>query len=476
MPIRIRSFARADDLALHRSRREKLLAAVDDVAASDMGSREERRERQWRRLREILGDAYRNVPLYRNKYREAGFDPESLRGLGDLRRIPLLTKSDLRNAGTAMLKHESRREPAWLLSSSGSSGKPSRVFREEQALWRFLARSLTIFRAWCGGKPLGNVLSITDLAAGSVDFALADLSRTLSMQTRIVASNRSTEEHVDAIDYFRPEFLSSYPSTLHNIAMAARRRNKTFPTPKLVHLTSETLDPTTRALVSGAFPAARLVETYTSSEAGLIAYSCPQKPTLLHLAESEVLLETTDAEGNPTAGSGQIVVTDLVNRSTPIVRYAGLGDLATVEPGPCACGAACGFIRRLEGRLSESICTPEGHWISPYVLIDAIEEVGGIYRFQIVQDREGEIAVRVVRDESARSGPDETRTAIRRALTSAVPSIAVDVVFVPAIAPETDRHKIPLVVSRIRKTPATPRPEEQGRIATESISSRSVPQ
>ena len=385
--------------------------------------------------------------MYWKKYHEAGFDPSSLNTMRDLNRIPVITKADLRNAGLRAIKNFARKEPVWLFSSSGSTGVPSRVYREEQALWYFMARSLVIYKNWCSSKPLANVLYITDLAAGSIDFALADLLQTTVMEKRILGSSLPTQKLIHAIELFQPEFISSYPSTIRSIAIAMHRYGKIFKGLKLLHLTSEMLEQTTRSLINTVFPHAKIVETYTSSEAGLIAYSCGTYPSRLHIAETEVLFEILDNDGKPTNKVGQSVVTDLINHCTPMIRYCGLGDYAALDHTNCECGTTHRSIKTLEGRISDSIITPDGGLISPYLLIDAIEEIPGIYQFQIVQSSKNSLKIRIIHDISSRNNQANVQTSVHDALKKVVPSMIIDVDFVTTISSEKNRHKIPLVVS-----------------------------
>lgn len=428
-------------------RGELLLSAIDRVIAFDKLNLEEVKAYQFEKLKSLVFEAYHNVPLYWRKYHKAGFDPSSLKTMRDLNRIPLITKADLRNAGLKTIKNFARNEPTWLISSSGSTGVPSRIYREEQALWHFMARSLVVYKNWCAGKPFANVLYITDLAAGSIDFALADLLQTTVMEKRILGSSLPTPELVHAIELLQPEFISSYPSTIRSIAIAMHRCGKIFKGLKLLHLTSEMLEQTTRSLIHTVFPQAKIVETYTSSEAGLIAYSCGTHPSRFHIAESEVLFEVLDKNDAPTNEVGQSVVTDLINHCTPMIRYCGLGDFAALDHTNCECGTTHRSIKALEGRISDSIVTPEGESISPYLLIDAIEEIAGIYQFQIIQSAQKNLKIRIIHDISSRNSKVNVQTLVHDALEKVVPSMSIDIDFVTAISSENNRHKVPLVVS-----------------------------
>lgn len=440
-------FAEIQSLKNIKQRGELLLSAIGRVVAFDKLNQKELQAYQFEKLKSLVSEAYHNVPMYWKKYHEAGFDPTSLNTMRDLNRIPLITKADLRNAGLRSIKNFAGKEPIWLFSSSGSTGVPSRIYREEQALWHFMARSLVIYKNWCVGKPLANVLYISDLAAGSIDFALANLLQTTVMEKRILGSSLPTPELIHAIELFQPEFISSYPSTIRSIAIVMHQYGKTFKGLKLLHLTSEMLEQTTRSLINTVFPHAKIVETYTSSEAGLIAYSCATHPSRLHIAETEVLFEILDNDGNPTNKVGQSVVTDLINHCTPMIRYCGLGDYAALDHTKCECGTTHRSIKTLEGRISDSIVTPDGGLISPYLLIDAIEEITGIYQFQIVQSSKNSLKIRIIHDISSRSNQANVQTSVHDALKKVVPSMCIEVDFVTTISSENNRHKIPLVVS-----------------------------
>jgi phenylacetate-CoA ligase len=431
-----------------KDRGKLLLSALDQVVALDKLNREEVRAYQFEKLKSLVFEAYHNVPLYWKKYHEAGFDPATLKTIEDLNRIPLITKEDLRNAGLRAIKNFSRREPIWLFSSSGSTGIPSRIYREEQALWHFMARSLVVYKNWCLGSPLINVLYITDLAAGSIDFALADFLQTTVMEKRILRSSSPVPQLIHAIELIQPEFISSYPSTIRSIAIAMHQLGKIFTGLKILHLTSEMLEQTTRSLINIVFPNAKIVETYTSSEAGLIAYSCGIQPSRFHIAETEVLFEIMDKNGNPTTDVGQGVVTDLINHCTPMIRYCGLGDFASLDQTSCECGTTHRSIKALEGRISDSIFTPDGKWISPYILIDAIEEIAGIYQFQIIQSSQKNLEIRIIHDVTNRNNKNDVQLCVHDAMSKAVPSMTTSVNFVNSISSENNRHKIPLVISR----------------------------
>ncbi|MEO8249782.1 MAG: phenylacetate--CoA ligase family protein, partial [Burkholderiales bacterium] len=96
---------------------------------------------QIERLRTLLVEAGSKVPYYRTLFAELDFDPSTLRGVEDLRRLPLLTKATIR-ANTEAMKREGTTDLA-RFNTGGSSGEPliffigkERVSHDVAAKWR----------------------------------------------------------------------------------------------------------------------------------------------------------------------------------------------------------------------------------------------------------------------------------------------------------------------------------------------------
>ena len=450
-----------------RERGEKLHTALDAVIEQRSWSTPKRRAHQWRTLKKLVQHAFEHVPLYQRLFAKSGFKPDMLEDWDDFQKVPLLTKNDLREADEHSLNAtaswsapalwsfsqaedlskapEDRRTPKrsrddsrWL-ASSGSTGIPAKIARSETSLWHYMAWNTALFFDWCGGRPLSNGLYLVDFAPDSIDFAAADLLRTTVPDSRLFSVHDPVSKLTEKALSNAPEFISSYPSTLRAIALELG--NRVIAKTKLIPLTSEMLDAHTRHLLSNVFPNAKLIETYTSTEGGLVAFQCTHDARW-HLAETNVIAEIVDAEGKPTVGLGHLVITDLTNDATPIIRYRGLGDLARWETSPCPCGSTLRSIRQLEGRSAAMLRTRGGIWLSPFVITNAIEEVPGLAQYQVVQTQPGCIDVKIVA-----TSPADIETHLLRVLDHADMDVCVSLV--PEIKPQGRGHKVPLVVSEL---------------------------
>ncbi|MBK8036763.1 MAG: phenylacetate--CoA ligase family protein [Verrucomicrobiaceae bacterium] len=424
-----------------RERGQKLHSALDTVIEQRSWSTPKRRAHQWRTLKKLVQHAFEHVPLYQRLFAKNGFKPDMLEDWDDLQKLPLLTKNDLRGLPEADLitNHKSQIISHKWLASSGSTGIPAKIARSETSLWHYMAWNTALFFDWCGGQPISNGLYLVDFAPDSIDFAAADLLRTTVPDSRLFSVHEPVTKLTDKVLSIAPEFISSYPSTLRAIALELG--NRVIAKTKLIHLTSEMLDAHTRHLLGKVFPNAKLIETYTSTEGGLVAFQCTHDARW-HIAETNVIAEIVDDEGKPTDGLGHLVITDLTNDATPIIRYRGLGDLARWETSPCPCGSTLRSIRQLEGRSAAMLRTRGGIWLSPFVITNAIEEVPGLSQYQVVQTQAGCLDVRIVATNTA-----DLETHLLRVLDHA--DMDVRVSLVPEIKPQGRGRKLPLVVSEL---------------------------
>jgi phenylacetate-CoA ligase len=89
---------------------------------SESMDRKELEQLQLERLESTLNRVYMNVPFYRKKFDEVKFNPDDLRSLDDLSRLPVTTKKDLRENYPYGLFAVPLREVVRIHASSGTTG------------------------------------------------------------------------------------------------------------------------------------------------------------------------------------------------------------------------------------------------------------------------------------------------------------------------------------------------------------------
>ena len=87
-------------------------------------SRDERMQLQSERLVKTVRHEYDNVPMYRARMDEKGVKPEDIRSVEDLKYLPFMEKTDLRDQWPFGLLAVPKRDIVRVQGSSGTTGHP----------------------------------------------------------------------------------------------------------------------------------------------------------------------------------------------------------------------------------------------------------------------------------------------------------------------------------------------------------------
>jgi len=112
-------------------------------------------------------------------------------------------------------------------------------------------------------------------------------------------------------------------------------------------------------------------------------------------------VEIIGNDGDPVTDEsemGEIVATGLNNLVCPLIRYRTM-DLAVPSNDKCKCERNYPLLKKVEGRLQELIVTKDKRLITLTALIFAqhFEAFSKIKEMQLVQEKEGELIVKVVK-------------------------------------------------------------------------------
>jgi len=191
-----------------------------------------------------------------------------------------------------------------------------------------------------------------------------------------------------------PHYLLTYPNNLGDLLRQFAAGGQRLSRLRQVRTIGETVTPELRIAVERELGVG-IVDSYSSQELGVIAIQCPVSGDY-HVMAENLLVEVLDAQGRPCAPgeSGEVVVTDLHNFATPLVRYA-IGDHAEVG-APCACGRTLPVLRRILGRSRNLVVYPDGTRRWPRVGFGRYREIAPVIQYQLVQKSRSAIEVRLV--------------------------------------------------------------------------------
>lgn len=371
------------------------------------------RARRLEMLRRLLVHAHATVPHYRERFDAVGFRPEALRDLDGLRALPRLTRAELAGAGERLLSSAFAGVPL-VEARTGGTTSASVPFRQTRGAvswkdacayvlkkrmgWRLGHRSAFLWGATQDGPPLD-----LDWAHRTKDaFVRRFVDRSLWLPAGEL-SDAVLDAHADRLARFRPHVLQAYPSAADLLARRLLATGRRLDVPVAL-LTAEPVLPEQRERVRAAF-GADVYTFYGARECGWIAAECPEHR--LHVNTACVVLERDE--------DGSLLVTDLVNRAMPLIRYE-IGDRGTLDPVPCPCGDPRPVLGAVEGRLNDVFTLPSGRRVPGVVADLRAYRVGlGILEAQLVQTEPAVLEVNWVAAPQYRPGDEgEMRARLER--------------------------------------------------------------
>ncbi|APB98167.1 phenylacetate--CoA ligase family protein [Polynucleobacter asymbioticus] len=155
-----------------------------------------------------------------------------------------------------------------------------------------------------------------------------------------------------------PGYINSNSSIGFALAQYALSHDQDRPHIHAILTSSEAVTAEMRQACWDAF-GAKVIDRYSCTEVGWIAFQCP-KHDHLHVLNENVIVEIVDEHGNACDKGvpGRILVTALHSYAMPIIRYE-LGDIA-VWGEDCDCGITLPVISKIWGKEREFIKTPDG--------------------------------------------------------------------------------------------------------------------
>lgn len=388
-----------------RLKRHDTLAARRELERSQWWSREEIEAHQLRRLRELLVDAGRQVPYYRELFARIGFEPAGLRSLAELAELPFLTKELIR-ANDAGLRHPQAvgLQPS---STGGSSGQPLKFQIGRERISHDVAAKWRATRWW--GVDIGDreiVLWGSPIELGAQD--RVRLWRDRLMRSKLLSAFEMTEAHLDQyldeIRSFRPRMIFGYPYSIALLASRAEKRGLRMDDlgVRAVFVTSEYMYDHQRATISRVFGCG-VANGYGGRDAGFIAHECPAGG--MHITAEDIIVELIGEDGRPvpTGQPGEVVVTHLCSRDYPFVRYR-TGDVAVKTDKVCTCGRGLPMLQEIQGRTNDFLQALDGKLLPCGAFTYLMREAEGIESFKVVQETLELTRLQIVRP----AGLDET--------------------------------------------------------------------
>jgi phenylacetate-CoA ligase len=435
------------------ARDRKMRAFIDEKLALARRPREELAARQLELLKPLLVHAGRNVPFYRRRFAEAGFDPAKVTSLDDLKRIPPLTKDDLRTQLDELITEGFDRSKLIHRATGGSTGVPVKLYTDEEAFAHWEASEVVAdeMSGWRPGEPIALLWGANFEV--SVSQNVMGRLRTLA-RNQLILNTFKLDEAILAgfhrqLTRFRPALLVGYTSALMAMADWFERSGTApaYPTLSIINA-AETLQAWQRERIEHVY-GAPVFDRYGARDGGPMAMEC-EAHNGLHVNVVDLVVEANGGEpGEPQ----ELLITNLNAYGMPLIRYE-IGDLAVFSDRVCTCGRTTPLFERLVGRITDVIHLADGRLV-PGELFPHLLKDYPIVEFQVVQHADRSLTIRAVQD---RGYTPEHEAHIRRIVADHAGALPVRFEYVERID-RTRTGKLRPVVSEIQPgTGAVPEP------------------
>jgi phenylacetate-CoA ligase len=385
-------------LSLWRRGELRQLAYEREFGRTQFLSADELRDLQWRRLRPLIEHAYRRCPYYRRRFDDAGLSPHDVRSLDDVRRLPILEKSDVQRHAADMIAEAWPQHDLIRNQTGGSTGTPITFYLSKD---RKCSRAAATLRhnAWAGWRVGDNAAVIWGAPRDRPGNGLRErirravLREPLWLDTAAV-TERSLVEFQRRLWSHKPTVIQAYARSAVLFARyVAENRLKPY-RPRSIVTSAEVLEPADRELLEEVF-GCPVFNRYGCREFSVVASECPAHNGLHVMAEG--LLVEIDAPAGPAkpGQTGSILVTDLLNAAMPMIRYR-IGDVASWAARPCGCGRSLPMLEEVAGRVTDFLVGSDGRLVSGVFLATyVVAHRPSLGQVQIRQTRAGHVAYRL---------------------------------------------------------------------------------
>jgi phenylacetate-CoA ligase len=399
---------------------------------AETASRDELEALQLIKLRRLCEWAAARSPWYRDSFRRAGFDPEQLKTLADLRRIPMLTREDwmasqAEHPPFGRLPVSGTEAAIRYHTTSGTTGREPLRALDSAKDWTWQAE-MWCYGLWGFGVRPADIGYVAFGYGSFIGFWGLHYGLEKLGALNIPGGAQTTENRVKQIVGFGSTVVASTPTYALRLAQEAEKLGidlAASPVERLI-LSGEPAGsiPQTKALIERLW-GAKAGDTAGMTEIGTImVFECSRQPGGTHIIEDHFIEEVVDpASGEPVAHGeqGERVVTSFGRGIMPLLRYRSADLVRKVPASSCTCGRTFDLYEGgILGRVDDMKLV-RGTNVYPRAVEGVVREFPAIEEFQLLLTRDQHHLDHIVlRAELPPGASDDSWVQIRDGLAKAL--------------------------------------------------------
>ncbi|MCF0143683.1 MAG: phenylacetate--CoA ligase [Firmicutes bacterium] len=331
---------------------------------------------------------YENVPYYKNLMDEKGVTPDDIKGVDDIKKLPFISKADLRDAYPYGLLGTDLKNCVRIQSTSGTTGKRVVAF--------YTQNDVDMWEECCARAIMAAGGTNDDVCHVSYGYGLFTGGAGLHGGAHKVGcltlpmSSGNTERQVQFMMDLGSTILCCTPSYAAFLGESLAERGYSPDDNKLKigifgaePWTEEMRRSIEKSLGIKAYDIYGLTET---SGPG-VAFECEEQ-TGMHINEDHFYAEVIDPDTGevlPEGSKGELVFTSLDKEAFPLLRYR-TRDICILSRKPCSCGRTHVKMTKPMGR-SDDMLIIRGVNVFPSQIETVLLKEGYTPNYQIEIDR-----------------------------------------------------------------------------------------
>lgn len=364
---------------------------------------------QYQRLYELLQIASEKIPFYQKIFAQHQFTLDRFKTLEDLKTLPMVSKDDVRRAGTSMINTDYQVSRLVVSHSGGSTGMPLTCYHDRVCMKDVYACFWEYHRP--GAKPTDHYATFQGMQLIPPRQKGGPYWRmNRAMHQRLYSiyhiSRETIQDYIKDLDNFKPVYFSGYANSIYLLAKLCREMNIVPQwSPQAVFTTSEQLYSEYRKVIEEVF-STTVWDAYSQDEtcASISQYECGY----YHIDHAYGYVEMNDIQTAGQRKVAEIVCSSLFNNAWPLIRYR-VGDIVEYEPVEYCpkCGRVGPIIHEIRGRTGDVLQTPGGRFFPHISLV--VKSLHGVRQVQLVQKSIDRVIIRFVPSEDFLGAEDERK-------------------------------------------------------------------
>jgi phenylacetate-CoA ligase len=365
--------------------------------------REKIRDLQLKKFKRIFSWAYEKSNFHCSLYKKAGIKPEDIQSLDDIRHIPTVEKS--------MMRDIQRKDPfpygdtlcvpldevSEYHQTSGTTGQP--VYQADTWQdWEWWSECWAYILWAQGYRPSDRVFFPFGYNVFVAFWAAHYAAEKIGAEV-VPGGVLDTQARILKIQEIKATAMMATPTYVLGMAETAKSQMGIDPASLTINKITCAGEPgasipTTKNRMQNAW-GAKVYDHAGATETGAWCYECTEQSGGLHVNDGFFLVEIQDMETGEyieePGRMGKMIITALDRYAQPCIRFDSK-DLIMWSPDPCSCGRS---FRTIKGGVigrADDITKVKGVLLAPSAIEEVVRGVDGLsHEFEVIVDKEGDI-------------------------------------------------------------------------------------